>query len=361
MFKNLVITFAAATLLYSCSNKDEKIHPVEEKITESVYASGIIKSKNQNQAFATVPGIIKEIYVTEGDKVKKGDKLMLISNTTAQLNTESAGIAAEYSSLPFNKDKLNELKIAIDLANDKMANDASLLDKQNNLWKQGIGTRNDVDQRELALKNSTTAYNSAKLRYNEMEKQLEFQDKQSKKTLEISKHLSEDYIIKSEVDGKVFSVLKEKGEMANVQAPLALIGDESGFYLELQVDEYDIARVIPGQRILLNMDSYKGQVFEGTVEKIDPAMNPQSKSFTVEARFTSPPPTLYPNLTTEANIIIRVKDKALTIPRSYLTDDGYVMLASKEKRKVNTGLKDYQKVEITGGLTTADEIIKPAR
>jgi multidrug efflux pump subunit AcrA (membrane-fusion protein) len=109
------------------------------------------------------------------------------------------------------------------------------------------------------------------------------------------------------------------------------------------------------------MDSYKGQVFEGVVDKIDPIMNAQSKSFTVEASFVNPPATLYPNLTTEANIIISVKEKALTIPRTYLVDDNYVILSSKEKRKVTTGLKDYQKVEILDGLKATDIILKPAQ
>jgi hypothetical protein len=81
----------------------------------------------------------------------------------------------------------------------------------------------------------------------------------------------------------------------------------------------------------------------------------------VEAEFITPPPALYPNLTTEANIIIAVKEKVLTIPRSYLQDDGTVLLANKEKRKITTGLKDYQKVEIISGLSVNDVILKPAQ
>jgi len=35
------------------------------------------------------------------------------------------------------------------------------------------------------------------------------------------------------------------------------------------------------------------------------------------------------------------------------------LLANKEKKEVQTGLKDYQQVEILSGLTVNDEIIKP--
>jgi HlyD family secretion protein len=344
---------------FSCKSKPEEIRPIEEKITESVYASGVVKSENQYQAFAAVNGLVAEVLVTEGDLVKKGDPIIRLSNVTAQLNTENARITADYSSVAANSEKLNELKINIDLAKAKLDNDASLLERQRNLWAQQIGTRNELDQRELNYKNAVTAYDAAKLRYAEVKKQLSFQEKQSKKNLQLSKTAAGDYNIKSETNGRVYSLLKEKGEMVSTQSPVALIGDASSFILELQVDEYDIARLKAGQKIVLSMDSYKGQVFQAIVEKINPVMNERSKSFTVEAAFLNRPPVLFPNLTCEANIIIQQKDKALTIPRACLVDDSYVLLANKERRKVTTGLKDYQKVEILSGLTTNDIILKP--
>ncbi|MCY7311364.1 MAG: efflux RND transporter periplasmic adaptor subunit [Chitinophagaceae bacterium] len=356
-----VIPLLAAFLLFACKKKTEKTNPTQEKITESVYASGVVKSNNQYQVFSTVNGLVKEVLVTEGDVVKKGDPILKISNVTAQLNNENAQITADYSSVAANADRLNALKIDIDIAKTKMDNDASLAERQRNLWNQGIGTRNELDQRELSYKNSVNAYKAAQSRYADLQRQINFQAKQSQKNLQISNSTAGDYTIRSEANGKVYNILKEKGEMVNTQSPVALVGDATGFTLELQVDEYDIVRVQPGQKVVLTMDSYKGRVFEAKVQKINPIMNAQSKSFLVEAIFVTPPPALYPNLTTEANIVIAVKDKVLTIPRSYLIDDSYVILASKEKRKVTTGLKDYQKVEIINGLTVNDIILKPAQ
>ncbi len=356
-----IIFFLAALLLLSCKKSVEKINPSEEKITESVYASGIIKSKSQYQVFSAVNGLVKDILVTEGDLVKKGDAIMRLSDISARLNSENAKLAVDYSSLAANADKLNQIKIDIDVAKSKMDNDAALLEKQRNLWAQGIGTHNELDTRELVYKNSVNAYSASKLRLNDLQQQLTFQAKQSQKKLEISNNTTGDYTIKSEVNGKVYNLLKEKGEMVNTQAPVAVLGDATSFILELQVDEYDITRVKIGQKVIVNMDSYKGQVFEAVLEKIDPIMNAQSKSFTVEAAFNALPPALYPNLTAEANIIINIKEKALTIPRNYLIDEAYVLLSTKEKRKVTTGLKDYKKVEILSGLTVNDIILKPVQ
>jgi multidrug efflux pump subunit AcrA (membrane-fusion protein) len=347
-------------LMVSCNKKQEQTTPIEEKITVSVYASGMIKTLNQYQVFSTVNGLVAEKFITEGDIVKKGSPLLRISNSTVQLNEDNAKISADYALMQSNLEKLNELQTNIDLAQAKMDNDALLLQRQKNLWKEQIGTQNEVEQRELALKSSSGTYEAAKLKYKQLQKQINFQEQQSQKTLQISRNIVGDYIVKSEVDGKVYNILKEKGEMVNAQTAIALIGNANTFLLELQVDEYDIAKVKIGQKILITMDSYKGKVFDAIVTKINPLMNERSKSFTIEATFVKQPEALYPNLTCEANILIQEKEKALTIPRNYLLNGDSVILSNKEKKKVTTGLKDYQKVEIISGLSVNDIIYKPA-
>lgn len=351
-----VFLFFLAT---GCKNKAVTISPVNEKISESIYASGLVKSKNQYQAYASANGVVTELMVKEGDKIKKGQVIMRLENTTAQLNVESAGLTARNASVLNNAEKLSNLQNAMQLTKTKMEYDSSLLQQQRNLWEQHIGTRNEVDRLALAYKNSLKAYNTSKLNYLDLQKQLRFQDNQAKQNLNISKSLAANYTVKSELDGKVYELLISKGEMVNMQSPIAILGDEDVFMLELQVDEYDIAKIKAGQLILINMDSYKGEVFEAVVTKINPLMNKRTKSFTIEADFVKRPPVLYPNLTCEANIVIQSKDKALTIPRNYLIEGDFVLLENNEKRKVTTGLKDYQKVEILQGLTTADIIRKP--
>lgn len=160
-------------------------------------------------------------------------------------------------------------------------------------------------------------YQATIFRYNDLKKQLGFAAAQSKKLLSISKTNAQDFIIRSQTDGRVYNISKEIGEMVNVQSPVAIIGDAESFIAELQVDENDIARIKKGQRILLSLDSYKGKVFEAVVDKIDPIMNERTLTFTVEMDFTQKPPVLYPYLTTEANIIIQSKEKSDDHPEDF--------------------------------------------
>jgi multidrug efflux pump subunit AcrA (membrane-fusion protein) len=345
--------------LFSCKSKTEKIKPTISSISESVYASGIVKSKNQYQAFPTVNGIIETIFVKEGDSVKAGTPILSISSQAQKLNKENAELAASLSDFNNNQDKLNEAKAFVDLAKNKLRTDSAFYFRQKLLWQQQVGTKAELEQRELAYESSKTSYLSAQVKYNDLKKQLSFASQQSKNNLLISSKLENDFTLKSEINGVVYSLLKEKGELVGLQTPLAVIGDAHHFLLEMQVDEMDIFKIKIGQPVYVTMDSYRDKVFEARVTKIYPIMNERSKTFIVEAEFIQPPAILYPNITFEANILLHKKEKALLIPRNYLWHDTIVFNANKEKVRVKTGLKDYEKVEILSGINAGDEIIKP--
>jgi multidrug efflux pump subunit AcrA (membrane-fusion protein) len=357
--QSVLLTFALIILLISCQPQSEKVSPTLEAISESVYASGIVKSKNQYQVYAASNGLIQDILVKEGDLVKKGDPIMKLVNDPSRLAASNSKLAAEFASIEANTDKLKELKVAIDLAASKLKNDSLLAIRQRKLWSQKIGTQVELEQRELAYQNSITNYEVAQIRYNDLKRQLVFNSQQSQNNLKISTSLANDFIIKSDTDGKIYKVLKEKGEFVNTLNPVAIVGDADAFYVELTVDEYDIARIQEGQRVLITMDSYKGELFEAKVRQIEPLMNEQSRSFTINADFIRRPTLLYPNLSLEANIIINAKEQVMTIPRNYLIGDSMVLLSSGEKKKVITGLMDYQKAEIVSGLNEGDVLILP--
>ena len=353
--------FLPILLLFSCKKAPEKLQPTLGKISESVYASGIIKSKNQYQVYATVSGLIKQVLVAEGDLVKKGDPLFIIENETSRLNTENARLSADFAAWNTQGERLKELQGAIETARSKMLNDSLLLDRQRGLWAEKIGSKVELEQRELTYTSSVTSYQAAVSRYNDLKKQLGFAAAQTQKLLSINQKMAQDYIIRSQTDGRVYSIAKEVGEMATPQSAMAVIGAADGFEAELQIDESDIVRVKPGLRVLLTLDSYKGEVFEAVVAKIDPIMNERTQTFRVLADFSKQPPTLYPNLTVEANIVIRTKDNVVTIPRAFILHDSLVMMADKTTRRVEMGLKDYQKAEIVSGLSAGETILKPVQ
>ena len=107
------------------------------------------------------------------------------------------------------------------------------------------------------------------------------------------------------------------------------------------------------------MDSYKSEVFEAKIIAIDPMMNIRTRSFQAEAIFIKKPGQLFPNLSVEVNILINSKRDVLTIPRIYLVNDTCVLLKGGKFQKVETGLMDYDLVEIKSGLNEGTTIELP--
>jgi multidrug efflux pump subunit AcrA (membrane-fusion protein) len=348
-------------LIVSCSKKQESTIVTEESISESVYASGNIKSDQQYQVFAKVTGTLADILIEAGQPVRKNQLILKIKNENATLSTNNAKLLSDFNELKSNQNKLKDLLSNIENAKNKLHLDSIVYSRQQNLWNQQTGSRFDLEQKELNYKNSKNNYESALYKYQDLKKQLKLADQQSKNNLAISETIQNDFEIRSEIDGKVFNILKEKGELISPQSPIAVIGAADKFILELQVDEYDIARIKIGQNLFYKLDSYKGKVFEATVKKINPIMNERTKSFTVEAELKTQPDNLYPNLTTEANIVIQTKTNALLIPRNYMLNDSQVVIQNKDVITIQTGLKDNDKVEVLSGLKKGDVIFKPIK
>lgn len=358
---SFVLLYLTVVLIFSCSPSEDRVFPQRENITESVYASGLIKARYQYQAFANANGIVQEIFVEEGDTVKVGTPILSIFNESARLNRESAELNRAYADRQANQTRLRDLEMSIEYSRTKYQNDSLLYERQKRLRAQGVGTAVDLEQRQLAFENSKTGYKASKLRYVDLKREIDYNEKSASKNLSISRALESDLVLKSEVDGRVYALLKEKGEMVNAQTPLAVIGSDREFILEMQVDEYDIVKIQRGQKILVSMDSYRGEVFDAIVTKVNPLMDERSKSFTVEGVFVNQPPVLYPNLTLEANIVIQSKENVLILPRPFILNDKYIITTDGDTIEVQLGLKDYQKAEIISGIDEKTEVIKPGK
>lgn len=346
----------------SCSKEEtEEIKPTIGDVTESVYASGVVKAEGQYTVYATVSGTLQKINVIAGQTITEGQTLFELESEKAVLNTENARLVYQLSqeSSRYMQDKISEMEMKVQTAKDKLTLDESIYKRNKNIKQYNIISEVEFERVELAYKSSKLNYETAKKQLSQFKVQLRNDQNRSENTLQINKKSESDFSVKSAFSGKLFDVLVKEGALISQQTPLAIIGQSDVFLLELEVDENDMVKVLLGQKIMVTMDSYKGKVFEATVDKIYPIMDERSRTFKIEAHFVKTPEKLYPNLTAEANIIIKTKKNSITIPKNYLMNGDYVLVNKDEKRKVKVGLSDYQKVEILEGLKAEETIYKP--
>ncbi|CAH0335660.1 Multidrug resistance protein MdtA [Flavobacterium sp. CECT 9288] len=354
--------FLVMLSLLSCSKKEtEEMKPTVGEVTETVYASGVLKADGQYTVFATVNGTLQKVNVIAGQSISKGQSLFELESDKAELNTENARLAYQLSleSSRYIQDKIAEMEMKVQSSRDKFTLDESIYNRNKNIRNQGGISEVDFERVELAYKSSKINFESAKKQLAQLKAQLRNDQSRNSVNLKINQKSQSDFSVKSAFSGKLFDVLVKEGTLVTPQTPLAIIGQEYSYLLELEVDENDMVRVRTGQKVLVTMDSYKRQVFDAVIDKIYPIMNERSRTFKIEAHFIKPPKKLYPNLTAEANIIIQIKKNAITIPKAYLIQGKYVLVNKDEKREVKTGLSDYQKVEILSGLTAVETIYKP--
>lgn len=354
-FLVLLVTLAA------CKPDHALITPEVKPLLEGVYASGFVVSRNEYQVIAQAEGYLKEKLVKEGDSVRIGEPLFVLESVQQQSRKKLAQENYSVALKNYQEDSpvLNELKSAVESARSKLAYDSLNYVRYGNLLRSNATSRAEFDRMELLYKNSKNEYRLQQSRYEKARNQvyIEFQNARSQQ--QIAQDESERYIVRSQVNGKVFSTMKEKGELVRRNETVAVVGSNE-FYLQLSVDELDVQRVKAGQEVLVKIDAYPGEIFKAYVNQVYPMVNPQQQSLRVDAYFDEALPGGFSGLAVEANIVIRRKDHALVIPKSALLNGDTVQLKTGEgvrKVKVITGIKTLDEVEIMEGIDAESKLI----
>lgn len=357
--RNILVFTLCFVALISCQEAEDKIFPQKRPLTESVYASATVQPDSLYQAYSIVMGILDKVWVEEGDTVTKGQKLLQIINTSPELNLKNAELALQLARENYSGSAavLKGIEDEIRAAELQLRNDSINYYRQKNLWNQNIGSKVEFDNRKLAYELSQNNFRLLNQKYSRTKNELATQLQQAENNYKTSMTTTKDFTIVSKIDGKVYAINKNPGEIINTVEPVATLGRSDTFIIELLVDEVDIVKVRLGQKVYLTLDSYNSQVFEAKVDKIYPRKDPSSQTFKVEAVFISPPEVLYPGLSGEGNIVIQEKRETLTIPKEYLIGDNKVLTTDGEK-EITVGLHNLDLVEVLDGLTEQTAIYK---
>jgi multidrug resistance efflux pump len=360
VMKKVCLLFFPALFIAACSEQHEKIFPEKTMLTESVYSSATIQPDSLYQAYAAVAGILDRNLVEEGAQVKKGDAILQIINSAPKLNTDNARLALNLAKENYEGRAaiLGEMEDEIEAAVLSLKNDSINYYRQKRLWDQKIGSKVEFDNRKLAYELSENRLGLLTSKYDRTKRELATQVEQAENNYKTSMISTKDFTVRSKINGKVYALYKNPGELVSTMEPLAAVGSADIFIIELLVDEVDIVKLRLGQKALVTLDAYSNQVFEAVVSKIYPRKDERSQTFTVEAKFKEVPEVLYPGLSGEGNIVIAEKNDVLTIPKDYLMEDNQV-LTENGAVKVTLGLQNLDRVEILEGIDEKTALLKP--
>jgi RND family efflux transporter MFP subunit len=165
------------------------------------------------------------------------------------------------------------------------------------------------------------------------------------------------------MDGVVLRRDSEVGEIAGtgLNDVLFWIGEPKPLRITADVNEEDIVKVKPGQKVLLRHDGFPAGALFATIDSITPKGDATSKTFRVY--FSLPDDTpLKIGMSVEANIVVKENASALVVPADAVLE-GRVFVAREGRlleRSVKVGIKSTRMVEIISGLEPGESVVVPA-
>jgi HlyD family secretion protein len=332
---------------------------VRQDLVSLVTASGEIKPRNYVNIGANVMGRIVEIYVKEGDRVRKNQVLARLESVQAQadlqaqraaLNSALAESAAAEAGLRAMDENLRTAAASVDRARAEMERARLDFERAAKLYEDKLVAKQEFETKKSQYDALAAALREAEARYAQMKAQREQtaaqlaaaqrRVAQMRATLDRVADVLNKHNAISPIDGIVTNLPVRVGEtvvpgVQNSAASLIMtIADMSVITAEVKVDETDIVNVKLGQVADVTIDAMPNRVFKGKVIEIgntailrssglaasqSAISSQEAKDFKVVIALDNPPDEARPGLSCTAKIITATRQKALSIPIQALT------------------------------------------
>lgn len=279
-----------------------------------IQVQGRIESEDNVTVSAESPGIIRNILVKEGQRVRKGQTLAQIDNQVL-------------------KSSVAELKTALNLAN-------TTYERQKNLWDQNIGTEFQFLQ--------------AKNNKERLEQQLNTLNEQ----IEMTK-------IKSPINGTVDAVIAKIGENTGPGVPSFRVVNLSDLSVKARITDSYSGMIKTGDEVIVSFPDIKKEI-RSKVSFVSRVIDPDSRTFEIEINIPSLD-QYRPNMVAVLKIVDYAAKEAVVIPINVVQEaegEKYVFVAGEEKGKpvarhkpVEVGKTYNALAEVVSGLEAGEKLI----
>lgn len=292
----------------------------ETEFNHYIDLQGNVTTKSNLVIYPEYAGILKEVNVTEGQYVKKGQVLARI---------DDGGLSQQ----------LAQLNIQLELAK-------TTFERQQRLWDQKIG--------------SEMQYLQAKSSYEAQEKAIVQLQEQVAKT-----------IIKAPFNGTIDDVITHEGSVVSPgQSQLMRIINLNNMYIETNVPESHIATVTKNKKVVVEFPIL-GKTIDGKIRQAGSFINPANRTFKIEVAVPNKDNSIKPNLTAKLRVNDYTNENAILIPQSIISENSkgqqYIYMVedrngtdqgTAHRKIIETGLTQGDFIEVLSGISVGDEIIK---
>lgn len=312
IFLNSVFVVAAVSMVSCGAKKDEaqnsgseaKAPVVEVEVVESRLVSqesvftGVVEADVVNNIAPQQPLRIKEIKVDVGDKVKKGDLLVTLDNSS-----------------------LVQTKVQLDNAKEEY-------ERTNKLYQVGGASKSEWDARRMQYEMTQTVYDN----------------------------LTENTTLISPISGVVTARNYDKGDMYSGAMPVLVISQIKPVKIKINVSEALFSNVKLGMPVYVTLDAYGEEKFDGKVSLIYPTINSATHTFQVEVTLPNNNERIRPGMYARVTLPygerhnVVIPDRA--VQKLMGSGDRYVFVYDPADSTVR-----YSKVELGRRMDTEYEVL----
>jgi len=319
---------------------------VEYTVTNS--KAGTVETRRRARLSPEIGGRVVSLPHREGARVKKGDVLLRLDDSTQQ-----AELARARRELASAEAEHRRACLAAELAEREYQ-------RNRKLAADGIITDSLLDQLESAAQTGAATCEAAAAAVETAQAAVAVIENELRKT-----------VLTAPFDGVVAELSIELGEWTTPSPPALPVPpvidllDSRATYISAPMDEVDSARIRPGQPARVTIDSYPDQSFAGTVSRVAPyVLDVEAQNRTVEIEVELEDRELatglLPGTSADVEVILDVHRDALRLPTPTLLPGNAVLVVEDGvlvRREIETGLRNWDYTEILDGLAPGDRVV----
>jgi len=379
------VLFSTALVLSACSNsvagkrddapaKDDRIQvravPIQVgELRRNVESVGSLFALEEVTVSSEVEGKVDEVLVDVGDRVDRGQPLVNVSTIELKLAVDQQralyqqararlGLAGESDDIKTVLDAAEVKKATADL---KEADE--IYKRAQQLFEKKLLPRQEFDQIEARLNSSKAAYDLAVQSVQNLRAQLP----QYRASVELAEKKLRDAVIRAPFKGQVKERVVSPGQYLKVQTPVTVIVSMDPLRVRLKIPETMAGWIQVGDRIQVSVDAYPDKTFSGKLTRINPSVDPQSRTFEVEALLENSDGLLKPGFFVKASIPSGKVDRVMSVPQEALQYSYGVYKVCLiqgdvlKETEVKVGEVAEDSAEITSGVKPGDMIAVPVK
>lgn len=348
--KSFLFLLILIFILSGCQKESEQqeepqvavqVYPIEpDSISTYMEITGTLEAGNDAYVYAKVSEKVIEIRKNVGDRVKKDEVIAVLENRIWQ-------------------ERLNQAKAALQSAQARYQQVKQEFERYKRLYQQEAVSEQQWEKIQSSMEEAKAGFDQAEASYQQANEQFE------------------NTFIRAPFNGIVGSLLYDEGETAVQGQPVVKIINTRLMKAKLNIPDIHAGKIKSGQRVVGEFPATDNTTYTGRINRIDPAIDPLSRTFQAEAIFNNIRNELKSGmygtfrieLETHRHVFV-VPDNAI-LPRTqvqvnretgetFMKKQSFVYVVQKDSAnlvEVKTGLEADGRVEIREGLKPGSRVI----